>query len=329
MANVSLVVASVVNALFYSLAFSADCTGLAVSSCAITAPTTYLANSNPINSQIANGVVNGLNVSYSYTCRVASGGYTVVGISSESSFSGGDFLTNVNNLVFRAAPTLVGKLGGIDNRINLHVVYDDGTQCVSGSYTNKVFDVVKVGPLTAQAPIGLTLKYTSSLLTNRYNTSNGGGSVAITPFPQPVSISLIAPTCNVVDNALQANFGSMEKRKFTGLGVMPYAMTKRVDLNCSSAAMTINYKLEASSYIDQQGGVAGLSADSTAAGIGYRVTDLRRNNALVAFGTVYTLNKPVNELTSYLEYLITAKQTAAQVKPGSANALLTFTLNYQ
>ncbi|MXN75435.1 fimbrial protein [Burkholderia sp. 4701] len=128
------------------------------------------------------------------------------------------------------------------------------------------------------------------------------------------------------------NMGSTMQSAFKGIGSTtnpPVAVNVAVNA-CPSGLTSIQYQfIPVNAVLDSTNGVLALSSDSTATGIGLQLKD--SSGAALKYNTQYTL-------TSYSKstggsYTIPLKaayyQTSATVKPGSANAVLTFTMMYQ
>jgi major type 1 subunit fimbrin (pilin) len=126
--------------------------------------------------------------------------------------------------------------------------------------------------------------------------------------------------------------GSYQQSAFKGVGM---ATTPAVGFNvavnaCPTGLASIQYQfIPVNAVLDATNGVLALSSTSTAAGIGVQLKD--GNGNPIQYNTQYTLSA-YNTATggSYTIPLTAAYyQTAATVTPGSANAVLTFTLTYQ
>ena len=81
--------------------------------------------------------------------------------------------------------------------------------------------------------------------------------------------------------------------------------------------------------LDATNGVLALSSGSTATGIGLQLKDGSGNP--LKYNTQYTLTRYSKTTGGSHTIPLTAAyyQTAASVTPGSANAVLTFTMTYQ
>ncbi|MEN2468963.1 fimbrial protein [Burkholderia sp. GS2Y] len=188
--------------------------------------------------------------------------------------------------------------------------------------------LVKTGPITAGTVTGGVLVVGAS-------ATNTGGSVYTVAASPLVSFSLTPTIVNVaacITPNVTVNMGSYMQSAFKGIGsTTSPAIPVTVAVNaCPSGLNTIQYQfIPVNAVLDSTNGVLALSSDSTASGIGLQLKD--NNGNALKYNTQYTL-------TSYSKstggsYTIPLKatyyQTAASVKAGSANAVLTFTMTYQ
>ncbi|WP_206438148.1 fimbrial protein [Burkholderia stagnalis] len=189
--------------------------------------------------------------------------------------------------------------------------------------------LVKTGPITAGTVTGGVLFVGASV------TTTGGSSVYTVAASPLVSFSLTSTIINVAACTtpnVTVNMGSTMQSAFKGIGstsTPPVAVNVAVNA-CPSGLNLIQYEFNpVNAVLDSTNGVLALSSDSTANGIGLQLKD-DSGNAL-KYNTKYTLTS-YNTSTGG-SYTIPLKaayyQTAATVKPGSANAVLTFTMTYQ
>jgi major type 1 subunit fimbrin (pilin) len=143
--------------------------------------------------------------------------------------------------------------------------------------------------------------------------------------------NVVVAGCTTADVTL--DLGSYQQSTFKSIG--PATNTAKnftIAVNACPAGLTkIQYQFNSiNAVLDPTNGVLALSSTSTATGIGLQLKD-GSGNPLQYNTTQYTLSA-YNTTTggSYTIPLTAAYyQTAATVTPGSANAVLTFTLIYQ
>ncbi|MGZ2749398.1 fimbrial protein [Burkholderia stagnalis] len=202
----------------------------------------------------------------------------------------------------------------------------------NGSITNggkAQVALVKTGPITAGTVSGGVLFEGASA------TAQSSASGYTIDTSGRVSYSLTSTIINVAACTtpnVTVNMGSTMQSAFKGIGSAtnpPVAVNVAVNA-CPSGLNSIQYQFNpVNAVLDSTNGVLALSSDSTASGIGLQLKD-SSGNAL-KYNTPYTLTS-YNTSTGG-SYTIPLKaayyQTAATVKPGSANAVLTFTMTYQ
>ncbi|WP_126282604.1 fimbrial protein [Burkholderia stagnalis] len=209
--------------------------------------------------------------------------------------------------------------------------WSGGVCTQNGSVTNggqALLALVKTGPITAGTVSGLQFEgasVTGPGLTGPF-TIGASGHVLFSLTPTIINVAACT-TPNVT-----VNMGSTMQSAFKGIGSTtnpPVAVNVAVNA-CPSGLNSIQYEfIPVNAVLDSTNGVLALSSDSTATGIGLQLKD-SSGNAL-KYNTQYTLTS-YNTSTGG-SYTIPLKaayyQTAATVKPGSANAVLTFTMMYQ
>jgi major type 1 subunit fimbrin (pilin) len=126
--------------------------------------------------------------------------------------------------------------------------------------------------------------------------------------------------------------GSHPQSEFTGIGSAtksPVGFNIAVNA-CPSGLAKIQYQfIPLNAVLDATNGVLALSGSSTATGIGVQLKD-GSGNAL-KYNTQYTLSGYNTSTGGSYTIPLTAAyyQTAPTVTPGSADAVLTFTMTYQ
>ena len=125
--------------------------------------------------------------------------------------------------------------------------------------------------------------------------------------------------------------GTYSVSSFKGVGSVAAVMPFNLAFNdCNTGLTRIQYQFAAPGGVAVPAkGVINLTNDgSTAKGIGLQVTD--GNGTPIVFNQSYNLTGVTSSGTSYtVPFKAAYYQTGATVGPGSANAALTFTINYQ
>ncbi|WP_273995478.1 fimbrial protein [Burkholderia sp. FERM BP-3421] len=206
-----------------------------------------------------------------------------------------------------------------------------GSSCnQNGSVTNggqAQVALVKTGPITAGTVTGGVLfqgaSATAQTSTYTISTSN------------PVSYSLTQTIVNVAACTtpnVTVTMGSYMQSAFKGIGsTSTPAKAFNVAVNaCPTGLNSIQYQfIPVNAVLDATNGVLALSSGSTATGIGLQLKDGSGNP--LKYNTQYTLTSYSKTTGGSYTIPLTAAyyQTAASVTPGSANAVLTFTMTYQ
>lgn len=189
--------------------------------------------------------------------------------------------------------------------------------------------LIKTGPITAGTVTGGVLFVGASA------TKIGSGGVYTVAASPLVSFSL-TPTIIYVAACttpnVTVNMGSPLQSEFKGIGSTtknPVAVNVAVNA-CPSGLSSIQYQFNpVNAVLDSTNGVLALSSDSTASGIGLQLKD--NSGTALKYNTQYTLTSYNASTGGSYTIPLTARyyQTSAIVKPGSANAVLTFTMMYQ
>lgn len=189
--------------------------------------------------------------------------------------------------------------------------------------------LVKTGPITAGTVTGGVMIVGAS-------ATGTGGSAPYTVAASPlVSFSLTPTIVNVsacTTPNVTVNMGSPLQSEFTGIGsTNKQAVSLNVAVNaCPTGLNAIQYQfIPVNAVLDATNGVLALSSGSTATGIGLQLKD--GNGNALKYNTQYTLTNYSSTTGGSYTIPLTARyyQTAASVTPGSANAVLTFTMTYQ
>lgn len=133
--------------------------------------------------------------------------------------------------------------------------------------------------------------------------------------------------------------GSYKSSAFTGVGTFTPAKNFEVSVTCPPAMllfttgpaprpMAIGYRIYVSGAKMLATGVVALSPDSTAKGIGLRLSNSTASP--LVFGSTYPLEYDATSGSSHsVKFQAAYQQVAATVSPGTANAVLIFAMNYQ
>jgi major type 1 subunit fimbrin (pilin) len=225
---------------------------------------------------------------------------------------------------------------GVGIAVALGITFDGcgaGTQWTNLGSTWTSCQVSNVHNGNLQGEVSLRLIKTGPITPGRLS----GGSLFTVTSPSsgnPIDFSLTGtdirvPSCQTPD--VTVPMGTYAVSAFTGAGSSPPPVNFNLAINNCPAGMTqIQYLFEAP--LGATGGVDGvtvLTGDSTAKGIGLRLRD--GANAALKFDTAYRLNG--YNATTGGSYTVPLKaayyQTGTSVTPGTANAVITFTMTYQ
>jgi major type 1 subunit fimbrin (pilin) len=183
--------------------------------------------------------------------------------------------------------------------------------------------LVKTGPITAGTTSGGILFEAASYV----------NPVAQPGMRKSFSLTQTAVTtlsCSTPD--VTVTMGSHNPAEFSGKGSATKAVGFNVAINnCPAGMAKIQYQFSAPGGVtDATNGVIALaSSPSTATGAGLKLMD--STSAALKFGTQYQVTG-YNTVTggSYTVPLLAAYyQTGTTVTPGTANAVMTFTMTYQ
>jgi major type 1 subunit fimbrin (pilin) len=192
---------------------------------------------------------------------------------------------------------------------------------------------VQTGAITAGSVTGgVIFQGTSATNINgsvSVGTSPLGNSV-VYPFSLSSTTKVSVAACTTPD--VTVNMGSHQQWEFNGVGsATTPAVSFDIAVNaCPSGLAKIQYQfIPVNAVLDATNGVLALSDSSTATGIGVQLKD-DGGNAL-NYKTQYTLSGYNTATGGSYNIPLTAAyyQTASTVTPGSANAVLTFTMTYQ
>ncbi|MGN4155331.1 fimbrial protein [Burkholderia gladioli] len=152
----------------------------------------------------------------------------------------------------------------------------------------------------------------------------------------PISISfVITPTTINVAGCMTpdvtVNMHSYQQSTFKGVGSTTAPIAFLVKINsCPSGFKSIGYQFNPTGQvIDAANGVIALTPDSTASGIGLKITD--GNDKPLLYNSTYSLSEYDPAIGGSYSISLKASyyQTSQTVSPGSANAAIVYILNYQ
>lgn len=187
---------------------------------------------------------------------------------------------------------------------------------------------VKTGPITGGTTSGGVLFQAAAVIQPLIGAAFVQGDIAKKQFSLTPT-TFVGLACSTHD--LTVSMGSYKTSAFTGKGSSTSPVSFNVALDdCPANMKKIQYEFDApGGVIDTANGVIALTATSTATGIGLKLMD--SSNAALKFDTQYQLSG--YDKTISRSYTISLKaayyQTAAAVTPGTANAIMTFTMTYQ
>jgi major type 1 subunit fimbrin (pilin) len=187
--------------------------------------------------------------------------------------------------------------------------------------------LVKTGPI-APGTVSASTMFQGALITS--TTAGGWTIVAAGQIPFSITKTAVTVLACTTPN-VTVTMGSHKQSEFRGVGS---ATTPAVSFNiavnsCPTGLSNVQYQfIPVNAVLDTTNGVLALSASSTATGIGVQLKD--NSGKALQYNTQYTLPGYNTSGGSYTIPLTAAYyQTAPTVTPGSANALLTFTMSYQ
>ncbi|UMZ14256.1 type 1 fimbrial protein [Pseudomonas sp. MPFS] len=186
--------------------------------------------------------------------------------------------------------------------------------------------LVKTGPITPGTVAGGAMFEASAAV------SDGGDYTMPTNGRKTFSLTstiIKVAACTTPD--VTVSMGSHKQSVFKGVGTTTPSVAFNLGVNaCPAGLNAIQYQfIPINAVLDAANGVLALSGDSTATGIGLQLKD--GNGNALKYRTQYVLTN-YNRATggSYTIPLRAAYyQTGQRVTPGSANTVLTFTMNYQ
>ncbi|MFJ3121245.1 fimbrial protein [Pseudomonas protegens] len=216
----------------------------------------------------------------------------------------------------------LGKTGlsmKIKNTLN---GYLNATRVLNGSFSDQArtytLEIIKSSDFSSQkeAPAG-------NLGAHRY------GDLDLVKINLVNPIVLNTSSCETPDVSVQMG-DDYHLYEFSNIGSTPRNVKFNIKLNkCQSGIQKVTYALKATSQvIDQQQGIVALNSNSTARGIGLKLMD--GVGQPISLGTTYPFNDFISTGENFNIPLSATyyRLTTDELKAGTANAEVTFIVNY-
>lgn len=141
------------------------------------------------------------------------------------------------------------------------------------------------------------------------------------------SIVINGPTCKTHD--VRIDMGSQKGTGFSGPNSRLTPVQSFIALDaCPAEISAVSYQLDPTGAFDAATSVVSLSNDSTATGVGVQILD-GNNKAMPLGKEIKFANYTPGGGSFQIPFNVAYFQTGKAVTGGTANAMLTFTLNYQ
>lgn len=188
--------------------------------------------------------------------------------------------------------------------------------------------LVKTGPVNAGTVTGGLLLEATAMMRNLGSTTYTAATSGRVSFSLSSTVINVA-SCSTPNVAV--DLGSHRQSRFTGIGSTSPAVAFNIGINnCPAGLKSIQYQFTPiTGMVDESNGVVGLSAGSTADGIGVQLKD--RNGTALKYNSQYTLGNYNGSTGGSYTIPLTAAlyQTAASVTAGSASSVLMLIMTYQ
>ncbi|WP_312429358.1 fimbrial protein [Achromobacter sp.] len=185
---------------------------------------------------------------------------------------------------------------------------------------------VKIGPVATGilAPITIAAAASSS-------NEAGGGIVTDTSLEiqfVTMAMAVTSPVCTTPD--VSVFLGTPKSSVFTGTGSSSQLVGFDISLDgCPSGMSSIHYQIDAATpVVDAANAVIGLDANSSATGVGVQLLDGNGNPAILGRRQPFAGYNSATGGSFKIPLQARYRQTGDKVTPGSANAAVTFTMNY-
>lgn len=141
----------------------------------------------------------------------------------------------------------------------------------------------------------------------------------------PGSMVVTSASCSLVKDVVKVDMKEVASSDFSGAGSTTEEIPFSIDFDCISGAR-INLEFDGTLQIQQFPGAISLSSDSTAEGVGIRITN-QESGQPVTFGKPMFMREAVEGKQS-LDFSASYLQTDRHITPGAANGALTFIATY-
>lgn len=181
-------------------------------------------------------------------------------------------------------------------------------------------ELIKTGPIQAGSQL-VAINQIAIWRKSALGSVNPTGdlyNIMFTPF------NLINASCTIDQNNINVFLGSVHANEFSGVGTTSDNVDFSIDLTCVQGTR-INLTLSNLNALPGFPGTIKLEGADPAQGVGIQIVD--GNNTPVPLGTsrfIATSSTPNVFIPLAARYI----QTEATIRPGPANAVLLFTINY-
>ncbi|WP_280355339.1 fimbrial protein [Pseudomonas sp. BN414] len=141
----------------------------------------------------------------------------------------------------------------------------------------------------------------------------------------PSSMVVTSASCSLVKDVIKVDMKEVASSDFSGAGSTSEEIPFSIDFDCISGAR-INLEFDSTLQVQQFPGTISLSNDSTAEGVGIRITN-QESGLPVTFGKPMFLREAIEGRQS-LDFSASYLQTDRHITPGAANGALTFIATY-
>lgn len=180
--------------------------------------------------------------------------------------------------------------------------------------------------------------YPGTIAATTYIENAGSYSYSIPYYLPGFTLILAPPTCSVSTTSLSVSLGAVPVSSFSGgIGSTSPEVPFNLAVNCGTGARTadIYVTLTDQTNTANRTDTLGLTADSTASGVGVQVLNgttvisYGPDSSLVGNTNQWFAATSVNGGTRTIPLRARYVRNGPSVKPGSANARATFTMSYQ
>jgi len=185
---------------------------------------------------------------------------------------------------------------------------------------------VKTGPLATGIVAPLTIASAVSLSNESGGALIPNTSLEIQFVTMPVLV--FSQACTTPD--VSVSLGSPQASVFKGKGSSSQPVPFDISLNgCPAGMSAVHYQMDAATpVVDAANAVIGLDANSTATGVGVQLLDADGNPAVLGTMLPFAGYNSAAGGSFKIPFRARYRQVGDKVTPGSANAAVTFTMNY-